>query len=262
MNKNQQDELVDAMQETADLFAKHNHAINMEGIGDYKFGLWYRFKEWVEDNNPFGGYMYVSSYVDYMSRPWKDRSVYRIWYRDAIITGGSSILGSKKERDSIENFLEYKYPVQFFLRAYGFKLKVKLSVGYDWLRHTLNPRQKWLTKKIPKGWTDKTWLIPEVNFAMVVDFVDGEKCFEHTDYENSGELQSGFSKELKECYEYIKTTRPKLQQDHDNSYPDEDTRTGDYNIDYAETNHLELLLNKEDTKWLVWIVTNRDFFWT
>jgi hypothetical protein len=38
--------------------------------------------------------------------------------------------------------------------------------------------------------------------------------------------------------------------------------TGVFEVDYAENTRLEVLINKEDTKYLVWIVTNRDFFWT
>jgi hypothetical protein len=272
MNKNQEDELVGAMQEaveharttteTDELFGKHMHCVNTDGYEDYKPSLWYRFKRWADDNNPFGGYLYVSSDLDYINKPWKDRSVYRVWYMDAIITGGRVLLGKKKERDNIENFLKYNHPIQFFLRDKGWRLKLKLTDAYDWICHTLNPRQKWLAKQIPKGWADKTWLITEVNFAMVIDFVEGEEAIDVIHWEKTGEASGQFEKELKECYDYVKTTRPKLQEDHDNSYPDDEKMTGDYNVDYAEVNRLELLLNKEDTKWLVWIVTNRDYFWT
>lgn len=76
--------------------------------------------------------------------------------------------------------------------------------AYDWLRYKLNPRQKWLKKQIPDDWSDKVWLITELNFAMVVHFVDGEKCFDNTDYEASGENHAKFANELKDCYDYIK----------------------------------------------------------
>jgi hypothetical protein len=128
--------------------------------------------------------------------------------------------------------------------------------------YKLNPRQKWLKKQIPDGWCDKVCLIKDLNFAMVVHFIDGEKCFDNTDYEGSGEAQTKFATELKDCYDYIKNRRPKLDTEYWAAFPSEETRTGVYETDYAETNRLEVLINKEDTKYLVWIVTNRDFFWT
>ena len=140
-------------------------------------------------------------------------------------------------------------------------MKCKIGRAYDWLRYKLNPSQKWLKKQIPDDWSDKTHLIPELNFAMVVHFVDGEKCFDNTDYEASGENHVKFANDLKDCYDYIKNRRPALQKQHDASYPDEETMTGVYAVDYAELNRLEVLINKEDTKYLVWIVINRDFFW-
>jgi hypothetical protein len=108
---------------------------------------------------------------------------------------------------------------------------------------------------------DKVNLIPDLNFAMVVHFVEGEEALDVTDWDGTSEKHSQFAKELKECYDYIKVRRPALQEQLDNSYPNEETMTGDYNVDYAEHTRLEVLLNKEDTKYLVWIVTNRDYFW-
>ena len=190
------------------------------------------------------------------------RTYLYFWYLDAIINDGHTILGRKSERDAIDDFHKYRFPVQYWLRENGFSLKCKIGRAYDWLRYKLNPRQKWLKKQIPDSWSDKVWLIPELNFAMVVHFVEGEKCFDHTDYENSGENHVQFASDLKDCYDYIKNRRPALQKQHDASYPNEETTTGVYAVDYAELNRLEVLINKEDTKYLVWIVINRDFFWT
>jgi hypothetical protein len=181
---------------------------------------------------------------------------------DALIHDGHNILGRKSERDAVDNFHKYKFPVQYWLRENGFVLKCKLSRVYDSLKYKLNPRQKWLTKQIPNEWCDKVTLVRDVNFAMVVHFIEGEKCFEYTDYEGSGEKHAKFARELLECYFYIKNRRPYLQTQHDNSYPTDDNYTGDYHKDYAEVNRLEKEIEDQDTKWLTWIVTNRAFLWT
>ena len=259
-----QDELIKASQE---MFTKHNRAVKMPDFDDYKPSLWSRCTDWIEKNNPFGASIFkMCSVEEYLALPYRERHVWLFWYKRVYLsadgTRGSFILGRKSEREKLENYLASRYPVQYFLRETGFTLRVRFDNFRQWVRNTLKPRQRWLTKQISNGWTDKTTLIPDLNFAMVVHFVEGENCFDHTDYAASGEVHDVFAKELRECYDYIKNVRPKLQHGIDNSYPDEETMTGNYYVDYAEHIKFETELNQTDTKWLVWIVTNRDFFWT
>jgi hypothetical protein len=253
------------MDEIGEIFSKRNRAINMKGYGiddDYKPSLWSRLSFWWENNHPFAGALHVENADEYINLPRSQRVRHGFWYEYAYITGGMVILGSEKERTKLKNFQKKHFPIQYWLREVAYwKIRIALSNTRDWISYTLNPRQKWLTKQIPKSWADKTWLIPELNFAMVVDFVEGEQALDVTDWDASSEGHSQFAKELKECYDYIKVRRPKLQSQFENSYPDEETMTGEYEIDYAEHNRLEVLINKEDTKYLVWIVTNRDYFW-
>lgn len=288
MNKQQQDELVGAMKEvlndlksnntaslenipetnvvlteSQELSMKHNKAINMDAYKDYKPSPWYRLSEWIKDHNPFCGYQYVASAEEYINMPYSQRTVWLFWYKDPLInSNGGWPLGRKSDRDKADAFVKKSFPIQFWVRSKGFSLKCKLNRLHDWISNESNPRQRWLTKQIPKGWSDKTYLIQLINFAMVVDFIEGEKALDVTDWEASSAGADQFSKELKDCYDYIKIRRPQLEKDHQNSYPDEDARTGVFEVDYAENTRLELLLNKEDTKYLTWIVTNRDYFWT
>lgn len=267
------DEKKDMAEAISEIFVKHNHAINMDRIRDLPSTPWYKrawfyeiksaIKEWNYDHNPFARYKYVKSAEEYISLPWKERSVWYFWYKDALITGnGVRIFGRKKDREAVEDFLRLYHPIQFFLRKKGFALRCKFYNFLDWCSHTWRPRQKWLTKQIPKGWCDKTNLIPMVNFAIVVDFVEGEDALNVTDWEASSQQASDFEKQLKDCYDYIKVRRPALEHALDNSYPDEETMTGEYLVDYADHNRIEIELNKEDTKYLTWIMVNRDFFWT
>ncbi len=265
MNKNQEDELVDSMAEAVKLLGQHTRAINMAGREDYKPSLWYRVSDWVYHHNPFNVSVHPASVEEYTRLPYRARHVWLFWYKTVYLQNGGSIatlFGKKSERDKMDKLLKTKYPVQFFLREKGLRLKWKLGEAKRWVSNTIRPRQKWLTKQIPNSWADKVWLIPELNFAMVVDFVDGEKCFDSTDYEGSGPAHAIFAKELKDCYDYIKVRRPKLQEEFENSYPNEETATGVFSVDYAENTRLESLIDTEDTKYLVWIVTNRNYFWT
>lgn len=223
---------------------------------------WWEFCWWWEEKNPFTKFVYVKSAEEYMNLPRKDRTFMYFWYNDGIIVGGKRILGSKADRDAIDNFLKYKFPIQYWVRENSFKLNIKLSGLYDKLRYFINPRQKWLTKQISNEWNDKVTLIRDINFAMIVHFVEDEKCYEKTNYENSGGGHPKFAKELMECYLYIKTRRPMLDKMYWASFPDDDKYTGDYLVDYAETNRLEKEIEENDTKWLTWIVTNRGYLWT
>jgi hypothetical protein len=244
---------------------KFEHSIRAVKMSDEVNPLrkkWWEFCWWLEENNPFTRFVYVKSAQEYMDMPRKERTFMYFWYNDAIINDGTKILGRKSERDAVDNFHKYRFPIQYFLRENGFTLKVKLSNLWDKVRYFCNPRQKWLTKQIPNEWQDKVSLIKDVNFAMIVHFVEGEKCFEHTDYANSGEACVKFARELMECYLYIKTRRPMLDKMYWDSFPKDDEYTGDYYKDYAEVNRLEKEIEDNDTKWLTWIVTNRNFLWT
>lgn len=253
MNESDQNELIDAMNKSV-------HAIRSNS--DYKFSWWYRFKFWVEDNNPFTKYVSVTSVEEYFELSWRKRHVFLLWYKEPFLNRPWSVeeLMDTTKYAPINDHLKKFHPIQYPLRQWGFSLYCDLRQFHRWASARIRPRQKWLVKQIPKTWADKTWLIPELNFAMVVHFVDEEKCFENTDYEGSSEGHGNFAKELRECYNYIKVTRPKLQQEYEDSYPT--TFTGDYLVDYAETNRLEKLIDSEDTKYLTWIVVHRQYFWT
>jgi hypothetical protein len=262
MNEFNEKELVDSMKEAAEIFSKHNRAINMTGLEDYKPSAWARFKWWWEEHNPFNCSLHVATAEEYINMPRHQRVMWGFWYVHCYITGGRVIFGSKKELAKLETFLKTHYPIQWFLREVVYwKVRIAYTKANDYIRHSINPRQRWLTKQIPKCWVDKVNLIPDLNFAMVVHFVEGEEALDVTDWDGTSEKHSQFAKELKDCYDYIKVRRPDLQKQLDNSYPNEETMTGDYHVDYAEHTRLEVLLNKEDTKYLVWIVTNRDYFW-
>lgn len=243
-------------------FEQRNHAIKMPETDTTTFRhLYYNFCHWLEDNNPFTQYLHVKSAQEYIDMPRKKRTFLYFWYLNGVVWDSNNFFGRTSERDAIETFLKYKFPVQHCIRENTFKAKIKIGMAYDWLRYKINPRQKWLKKQIPDSWCDKVTLVRDLNFAMVVHFIEGEKCFEYTDYSNSGENHAKFARELMECYLYIKTRRPELEKQFWDSYPSDDEYTGDYYKDYAETNRLEKELEEQDTKWLTWIVTNRGFLW-
>lgn len=138
-----------------------------------------------------------------------------------------------------------------------------------------NPRQKWLTNMIPNTWCDKCELVPLLNFAILVDFVESEKGLDQLTIDWNAEMKNGFISqeyvdnvmrvygELKQVYDYIKGERPQLQKQHDESYPYFPPSSKlSYEELYGETNRLEKLLHDRDTWALNKIIEHREYLWT
>lgn len=238
----------------------------------YQPSLWEKFKGWPEPrfHSPFSNWLHVESLEAYRKLPYFEKTVWGLFYRYHFVESPKlDFLDSmrskscKNEDKLIDAYKKKRWPVQFFIReTLRFRLFKFSDFWYHQVSSRIRPRQKWLTKIIPRTWADKTWLIPEINYAMVVNFIEEEKCFANTDYDGSSEGHGKFANELRECYNYIKVERPALLELIQGSYPDADTMTGDYYTDYAENNRLEKQLVDSDTKYLTWIVVNREYFWT
>lgn len=162
----------------------------------------------------------------------------------------------------------------------------------------INPRQKWLTKKIPNRFCDKVELIPLVLFEILVNFVEDEDGLEsiwgnrylNEEYsEDYRKIREPIRKELEEIYEYIKTDRARLEKELDESYPkainggdlfdhlEEDDSNGkkmyklksceeiygmSYEEAYCEVRRLEALIEERDTWAMTGIIKHRDYLWT
>lgn len=194
---------------------------------------------------------------DYLKLPYFKRHKWGFWYLTPAFN-----FETCRNNDA---YFKKQYPIQYFIRKKILSNLTYRSITQWWYTNVssrINPRQKWLMDGVPNTWSDKVWLIPHINFKMVVHFIEAEKCFEYTDYENSGELHVKFASELKECYKYIKIDRPSLEKQVENAYPNDELKNMTYEERYAEVNRLEKLIEENDTKWLTWIVINRNFLWT
>ena len=127
MNEFNEKELVDSTREAAaEIFSKHNRAINMTGLEDYKPSAWTRFKWWLEDNNPFNRSIHVKTPEEYINMPRHQRVMWGFWYVHCYIIGGKVILGSKKDLAKLESFLKTHYPIQWFLLGVRMEQAAKL----------------------------------------------------------------------------------------------------------------------------------------
>lgn len=132
---------------------------------------------------------------------------------------------------------------------------------YRQISTRLWPRQKWLTDRIPRCWEDKTTIIPDLLFACVIHYVDGEKCFEQV------VIEEPLATELRACYDWAKTGRAAAEKVKEDSWHPGPLKQGSFEMEKGtgsmeEYIRLEHEIVEQDTKWLVWIVQHRDYLWT
>lgn len=148
-----------------------------------------------------------------------------------------------------EEYWRKNYPIQFFFREtlFGlFKSNIvyPLERLYDRALDFLNPKQKWLVKQIPKSWSDKTALIPDLVFACLIDFVESENGLEHRSWEGSEEIE----KELRDAYRWAKMRKKYERYSWAPPYP-------------RCVLH-EKLYYKMEHKYLHIIIAHHQFLWT
>jgi hypothetical protein len=95
-------------------------------------------------------------------------------------------------------------------QPYWYRLYIK-EFYYNQISARLWPNQKWLTKKIPLTWCDKTHLIEILLFECIVHFVEEEKCFDIIEW-NSSEDDKKAGEEIKYLYNWIKNELPKKEK--------------------------------------------------
>jgi hypothetical protein len=148
----------------------------------------------------------------------------------------------------------------------------KIREALTAIKTFFNPRQKWLTRKIPNHWMDKDGLIELVLFECIKHYVEQEKGLQdQLDWDD--ELKNGFvcqeyvgrvkdvDSRLRKVYDYVKTERPALQKAHLDSYPELGTK-GSYEELYGETNRLEQEIFDKDTEAMKTLIELRHYMWT
>jgi hypothetical protein len=174
--------------------------------------------------------------------------------------------------------------MKIFSSYFWHNIKYQISAWF-------NPRQKWLTKTIPNTWCDKVTLIPNLMFTCLIHYVEDEEGLQD-EVDWSQDLKEGYVSQeyindcqnrdalLRQVYNYVKTERPMLKKQHDDSYPATDdffikNEDGHYTMKrceelygmpfeeaYAETNRLEKLIEENDLWAMNAIVKYHQHMWT
>ena len=97
---------------------------------------------------------------------------------------------------------------------------MKILHKYFWrdlywqIRNYFWPQNKWLTKHIPNGWLDKDVLLEDIIAATIIEFVDGEKGFEVTVWDDTPNRLAVYHK-LNNAYHWFKWQRQTLRTKED-----------------------------------------------
>lgn len=135
----------------------------------------------------------------------------------------------------------------------------------------INPRQKWLIKKIPRHWIDKDGLIEMVLFESLKHFVEEEKCLEVLHNSEPPE-QKKFIDEVRINYKLITEKFPELECQIDMEFEKfpklnfknciKELNAGNTLNRYDKINKIEKELGELKNQVALWIVTNRGGMWT
>lgn len=148
---------------------------------------------------------------------------------------------------------------------------VRTTERFYWhhIRPIFAPQNRWAVKPVRRTWQDKCGLIEDWLYAAVIDFVEGEKCFEQTNWEWNDDARR-LGAELREVYTWAKTGRAEFQAKIDALY----LGLGkDFNPNtfmsiseeeepiWDEYNRLTAELEQWDDRCLTWVVANRGILW-
>lgn len=142
------------------------------------------------------------------------------------------------------------------------------------------PKQKWLTKKIPNHWCDKSDLIPIILFEMIVHFVEEEMDMVGWDWNKEvqgGHLSQEHADKIKqteatilEIYKWIKTDKPVMEKEYQRlvslSFPKHGNLCFYLTKEQREfllvAHTIEIEISKKDQEMLYKVIEVRESLWT
>lgn len=166
-----------------------------------------------------------------------------------------------------ENWKAFKQRHIIFNPYYWWDLKYKISC-LVWHRN------QWVIDCIPRTWMDKDAVFEAILYAGLVNYVEGEKCFETVGWNHTPKARE-MRKMIKKIYKWIKEDKAELEEKihavmpklkHPIKFPleyeDESLNNASYEKRYGKADKLRKKMDDTDNKYLIWIVLNRGYLWT
>ena len=229
-------------------------------------------------------YVKVHSVSDYFDLPKSERERFGLyrkpfalpceWLQNRMGAKIGKIKPEKQGWASWQAEIRRLYPIQWFLREWCFSWEnpIYAFIKNFYFRYTENkyaikrfikPFYPRFRKSIPRHkYYEVSEVIRQANFALLLDFWYDEMVDGCVDWEDTAKLKD-FSKRVKSAVKYIEVERPILEKKADNALTIATRKkTATFQQRYGKHEALEKKIAEKDTEILVWMVQNREMFWT
>jgi len=167
--------------------------------------------------------------------------------------------------DNWEKHIKKEYPIQHWLREnfqYTFRHYFRIIKGLK--RYIINPRRRMRNAVFSAQYMDLVELVPHFHFQTIIEFVEVEKTFEITVWTGEEVSQDTVEKgkKLKELYNYVKYERPFLLEKLNMAYERVEITDITDETRYSRVDAIDKEIKDRDTELCIWVISNRDLFWT
>ena len=236
------------------------------------------------EGSGFLPYVNVQSVDDYFSLPKSERERFGLyrkpfalpieWLKNNKTTKIGIVKPNEKGWRAWEEEIKRRYPAQWFVREWCFSWNNPVYAFFKGLyfdyrekkyavKRYINPFYPRFRKSMPRHqYSDVSEALRKVNFALVLDFWYDEMIDGIVDW-NDSINHKNFFKGVKAAVKYIEVERPALEKKADDALTIATKKTkGTFEQLYGKHDALERKIDQKDNELLIWIMQNREMFWT
>lgn len=231
-------------------------------------------------------YVKVHSVDEYFDIPKQERERWGLYRKPFALpcewletrTGSGAKIGlvkpEKKGWKSWEKEIKRRYPLQWFLREWCFSWRNPVyalfkGLYFDYrekkyaIKRFINPFYPRFRKSMPRHqYSDISEALRKVNFALLLDFWYDEMKDGCVDW-NDNTVHKNFFKGVKAWVKYVEVERPALEKKADDALTiATKKKKGTFEERYGKHDALEKKIDDKDSQLLVWMMQNREMFWT
>lgn len=236
------------------------------------------------EGSKFLPYVNVHSVQDYFDIPKSERERFGLYRKPFAlpcewlqVRTGAKIGVVKPDKQgwaSWEAEIRRRYPIQWFLREWCFSwnnpvyaLLKTLYFSYREKKYAvkrfINPFYPRFRKSVPRHqYSDVCEILRRANFALLLDFWHDEMVDGCVDW-NDNPTHKAFFKKVKAAVKYLEVQRPALEKKSDDALTvATNKKKGTFDERYGKHQTLERKIAEKDTELLVWMMQNREMFWS
>jgi len=236
------------------------------------------------EGSGFLPYVNVQSVDDYFSLPKSERERFGLyrkpfalpieWLKNNKSAKIRIVKPNEKGWTAWEAEIKRRYPVQWLLREWFFSWNNPVYAFFKGLyfdyrekkyavKRYINPFYPRFRKSMPRHqYSDVSEALRKVNFALVLDFWYDEMVDGIVDW-NDNTNHKNFFQGVKRAVKYIEVDRPALENKADEALTVATNKTkGTFEQRYGKHDALERKIDQKDKQLLIWIMQNREMFWT